>query len=225
MRLRPEPSPTLPLIAKLREPRLRSFTKCHRPLTAWKGFALIVLCVLALSATRADAADAGLAADGTEKPPAKRSTFLELGSTIAIGSDLGAQPQLGLFHDLTDTWQVGLQARVAPGGGESGYDFLPQVNLSVRMLWLGDEEGMPIRNSEYFGASGGGFFAYNFDGEKAGLKPFGTLSLGKYWMPFDNQPLGLDLNLELTRYFSGHLPGRSQLVFITLGIHLFYVIP
>ena len=69
------------------------------------------------------------------------------------------------------------------------------------------------------------FFAYDFNGEKAGPKPYGTLSLGKYWMPFDNQPLGLDLNLELTRYFSGLLPGRTELVYATVGIHVFYVIP
>jgi hypothetical protein len=180
---------------------------------------------MVLGASGASASEDGLAADGTERPPAKPSTIVEAGSAIPIGSDLGAQPQIGGFRDLNDHWQAGIQARVTPGGGSSGYAFLPQVNLSMRMLWLGDEYAEPVRNSEYFGISGGGFFAYNFDGEKAGLRPFGTLSLGKYWMPFDNQPLGLDLNLELMRYFSGHLPGRSELVFITMGIHLFYVVP
>jgi hypothetical protein len=187
---------------------------------------LLPALLLLLSAWNlAGAADDGLAADGTERVPAKASTFLEAGSTIAIASDLGAQPQLGVFRDLSDAWQAGLQIKVIPGGGASGYDFLPQANLSIRMLWLGDDEGIPMRNSEYFGLSGGGFFAYNFKGEQAGLKPFGMLSLGKYWMPFENQPMGLDLNLELSRYFYGHLPGRSELVYITTGIHLFYVIP
>jgi hypothetical protein len=186
---------------------------------------LSALLLMLAAWTGAAASDDGLAADGTEKAPIKASTFIELGSTIAIASDLGAQPQLGVFRDLSDTWQVGLQSKIVPGGGESTYDFLPQANLSVRMLWLGDDDGIPMRNSEYFGLSGGGFFAYNFKGEQSGLKPYGTLSLGKYWMPFENQPLGLDLNLELTRYFYGHLPGRSELVYISTGIHLFYVLP
>ncbi|MDB5106670.1 MAG: hypothetical protein JWP91_4359 [Fibrobacteres bacterium] len=192
--------------------------------TAARSFLFAAL-FTASASSPLSASDKGLAPDGTERPPAKLSTMLEAGTTIAIGSDLGAQPQLGAFRDLTETWQMGIQARVAPGIAHSGYDFLPQVNLATRMLWLGDEDKEPIRNSEYFGLSAGGFFAYNFGGGKAGLKPFGTLSLGKYWMPFDNQPMGLDLNLELTRYFSGHLPGRSELVYITTGIHLFYVVP
>lgn len=187
---------------------------------------LLPAILLLLSAwTCAGAADDGLAADGTEKVPAKASTIIEAGSSIAIASDLGAQPQLGAFRDLSETWQAGLQIKVKPGGGASGYDFLPQANLGIRMLWLGDEDGIPMRNSEYFGLSIGGFFAYDFKGEQAGLRPFGTLSLGKYWMPFENQPLGLDLNLELSRYFYGHLPGRSELVYITTGIYLFYVLP
>ena len=170
-------------------------------------------------------AEGDLAADGTEKPPAKLSTLIEGGSSLDIGSSLGALPQIGAFRDLSETWQLGLQARMSPGGASSAYAFLPQISLGMRMLWLGDEDAQPVRNSEYFGMAGGGYFAYNFDGEEAGLRPFGTLSLGKYWMPFDNQPLGLDLNLELTRYFSGHLPGHSELVYITFGIQLFYAIP
>ncbi|MEO6094605.1 MAG: hypothetical protein ABIW76_02650 [Fibrobacteria bacterium] len=186
---------------------------------------LLPALLLLLSAGTWGAADDGLAADGTEKVPVKASTILEAGSAIAIASDLGAQPQFGVFRDLSETWQAGLQVKVLPGGGTAGYDFLPQANLSLRMLWLGDEDGIPMRNSEYFGLSGGGFFAYDFKGERAGLRPYGTLSLGKYWMPFENQPMGLDLNLELSRYFYGHLPGRSELVYITMGIHLFYVLP
>jgi hypothetical protein len=186
---------------------------------------LRVLAALVWLCAAAAHAEGDLAADGTEKPPPKLSTLIEGGSSIAIASDLGALPQIGVFRDLSETWQVGLQARMSPGGATSGYDFLPQMSLGVRMLWLGDEDVQPVRNSEYFGIAGGGFFAYNFDGEEAGMRPYGTLSLGKYWMPFDNQPLGLDLNLELTRYFSGHLPGRSELVYITCGVQLFYVIP
>jgi hypothetical protein len=186
---------------------------------------ILSLLIAALAYSGAPASDDGLAADGTEMPPVKLSTVAEAGSAIPIGSDLGAQPQIGIFRDITDAWQLGFQARVTPGGAKAGYDFLPQMNLVARFLWLGDEGVSQIRNSEYFGFAAGGFFAYNFDGEKAGLKPVASFSLGKYWMPFENQPLGLDLNLELSRYFSGHLPGRSELVYITTGIHLFYVIP
>lgn len=171
------------------------------------------------------AEDPGLAADGTERPPARLSTLVEGGSTIAIASSLGAQPQLGVFRDLNRNLQAGLQVRMVTGGGSGGYDFLPQVDVSLRTLWLGDEFAEPVRNSEYFGLSAGMFFAYGFDGEKAGPRPYGTFSLGKYWMPFDTQPLGLDLNLELTRYFSGLLPGRTELVYATVGLHVFYVIP
>lgn len=187
---------------------------------------ILALTILLFSWTGASAAEEqGLAADGTERPPVKLSTLVEGGSTIAIASTLGAQPQIGVFRDLSQNLQIGLQIRTVTGGGSTGYDFLPQVDVSMRTLWLGDEFAEPVRNSEYFGLSTGMFFAYGFDGEKSGPRPYGTLSLGKYWMPFDNQPLGLDLNLELTRYFSGLLPGRTELVYATVGVHAFYVIP
>ena len=169
--------------------------------------------------------DQGLAADGTERPPVRLSTLAEGGSTLAIASTLGAQPQVGIFRDLSRNLQAGFQVRTVTGGGSTGYDFLPQMDVSLRTLWLGDEFAEPVRNSEYFGLSAGMFFAYDFDGKKSGPRPYGTLSLGKYWMPFDNQPLGLDLNLELTRYFSGLLPGRTELVYAKVGLHVFYVIP
>ncbi|MDB5051755.1 MAG: hypothetical protein JWO30_4826 [Fibrobacteres bacterium] len=181
----------------------------------------VLALLLAASAARA----AEYVPDGSEEPKVKRGTIVAAGSAIAIGSDLGMQPQLGCFRDLPGSWQLGLQARFDPGDAVAGYDYLPQVNVGLRKLWLGDEETEPIRGSEYFGLSAGGFFAYNFNGERAGLRPFGTLSLGKYWMPFDNRPLGMDLNLELTRYLSGHLPNRSETTYITLGLHVFYLIP
>ena len=184
--------------------------------------ALILLLAAVLSA-RPIAADLG--PDGMEKPPVVLSTLVEAGPVIAIASSLGLQPQIGIFRDLPHFLQAGIQARIAFTGESEGYDILPQVDVSIRKLWPGDEDAKPIGNSEYFGVSIGGFFAYDFKGQKAGLEPYGTLSLGKYWMPFDNLPFGLDLNLELTRYFSGRLPGRTELVFITTGVHLFYVLP
>jgi hypothetical protein len=184
-----------------------------------------VLLLIVCLASRAAAADYSppLEEGGEIKP--RLSTMIEGGAAFSIGSDLGLLPQLGCYRDLPHSWQAGLQARVHPRDAKAGYDYLPQIGLNVRKLWLGDEDGEPIRNSEYFGLALGGFFAYDFEGARAGLKPFGTLSLGKYWMPFDNQPFGLDLNLDLTRYISGHLPGRSELVFITLGVNFFYVLP
>ncbi|HKP98281.1 MAG TPA: hypothetical protein VJ385_21295 [Fibrobacteria bacterium] len=192
----------------------------RRPETSFLNHFLLLL-LLPAAALRAGEYNP----DGSEAPPIRLSTIVEAGAAVAVGSDLGTQPQLGCFRDLPGSWQLGLQVRLDPADAIAGYDFLPQVNLGLRKLWLGDEDTEPIRNSEYFGLSLGGFFAYNFDGKEAGLKPFGTLSLGKYWMPFDNRPFGLDLNLELTRYLSGHLPGRSETTYVTLGLHLFYQLP
>ena len=165
------------------------------------------------------------ALDGESPAKTKLSTMIEFGAALAVGSDLGLVPQLGCYRDLPGAWQLGLQARVNPQDAQTGYDYLPQAALNLRKLWLGDEDSAPIRNSEYFGIAFGGYFAYDFEGSRAGLKPYGTLSLGKYWMPFDTQPFGLDLALDLTRFISGHLPGRSELVFITIGANFFYVFP
>lgn len=211
----------MPLRPEARPPAL--FRRAWKALPGLRAPLLVTIACLCSGAW--SMYDQGLAADGTERPPARLTTLVEGGSTLAIASTLGPQPQVGVFRDLSQNLQAGLQVRMVTGGGSSGYDFLPQVDVSLRTLWLGDEFAEPVRNSEYFGLSAGMFFAYDFDGEKAGPRPYGTLSLGKYWMPFDKQPLGLDLNLELTRYFSGLLPGRTELVYATVGIHVFYVIP
>jgi hypothetical protein len=186
-------------------------------------FPALFIFLLALSVAPARAAEE--LPEGLEPPPVELSTIVAGGASIAIGSDLGTQPQLGCFRDLPGSWQVGLQVRFAPAGAERGYDYRPLTNVSFRKLWLGDEDTQPIRNSEYFGLSLGGYFAYDFGGNQIGLKPFGTVDLGKYWMPFDNRPFGLDLNLELTRYLTGHLPNRSETAYLTLGLHLFYLVP
>ncbi len=155
----------------------------------------------------------------------KLETMVEGGVALPIGSDLGFIPQLGCYRDLPGAWQLGLQARIRPQDAVTSYDFLPQAGLNLRKLWLGDEDAEPIRNSEYFGLTIGGYFAYDFEGVKAGMKPYGTLTLGKYWMPFDTQPFGLDLALDMTRFLGGHLPGRSELVIITIGANFFYILP
>lgn len=181
--------------------------------------------MLLACAPQARAEDYSPALDDGAVPKQAMFTLLQAGGVFAVGSDLGLLPHLACFRDLPGSWQLGLQARIAPHDARAAYDYLPLIGLNVRKLWLGDEDEAAIRNSEYFGLTLGGFFAYDFEGGEAGLKPFGTISLGKYWMPFEAQPFGLDLNLELTRFISGHLPGRSELVFITLGASLFYAIP
>jgi hypothetical protein len=163
--------------------------------------------------------------DGTEVRKPALSAAFEIGTTASIGSDLGFQPQFGGFYDLPWALQAGLHARFTPKEAQRSYDYRPQLGLSLRKLWLGDGDSASIRNAEYFGMSLGGFFAYNFDGEEAGFKPFGSVSIGKYWMPLAGSPLGLDLNLELTRYLNGHLPYRSQTTFVNLGLHLLYRLP
>jgi hypothetical protein len=167
--------------------------------------------------------------DGAARPE-RRFTLAEAGYAFAIGSKLGSLPQIGCFRDLPDSWQAGIQARIAPGGASTAYDYLPLANLSLRKLWLGDDGSDPIRNSEYFGVSLGVFFGYDFGGKRDGMRPMGSISLGKYWMPFESRPLGLDLSLDLTTLKlpfsnSGHLAGSSDQVIVTCGANLFYAIP
>lgn len=185
---------------------------------------LALLCALAGAAPAARAADYSPAMEGSGSKRDERHTLFAAGGVFAVGSDLGLLPHLAVHRDLPGAWQAGVQARMTPKNARVGYDYLPQIGLNLRKLWLGDEDEAPIRNSEYFGITLGGFFGYDFEGSEAGLSPFGSLSLGKYWMPFESQPFGLDLDLELTRYISGHLPGRSELVFITLGANVFYAL-
>jgi hypothetical protein len=185
----------------------------------------VLLLSLASSATSISADEIDLNPDGTPVPKAKKSLIGELGTGYSIGTDLGWQPHLGGYLDLPGTWQAGLHSRFSNLKASEFYDYFPQISLEVRKLWLGDEGADPVRNSEYFSVSIGGFFAYEFNGEKIGLRPLGALSLGKYWMPFDKQPYGLDISLELSRFFAGHLLDHSELVFITTSVAVFYAWP
>lgn len=159
-----------------------------------------------------------------------RYTLLEAGTALGVGGDLGFLPQVGAFFDQPGQWQLGAQARMALTAADRAYDYLPHAALTVRKLWLGDENTAAIRNSEYFGISLGGYFAYDFEGNEDGIRPFGSVSLGKYWMPLEGRSLGLDLSLDLTTLKipflpSGHLPSHSEVVFITIGANVFYAIP
>jgi hypothetical protein len=167
--------------------------------------------------------------DGPDRRPEKAFHLLEAGTGYAIASKLGLLPQGGYFRDLPGAWQAGARARVVPNGAESAYDFLPMVDVGLRKLWLGDEDAAAIRNSEYFGASLGAYFAYDFKGDRDGLRPMGSLTLGKYWMPIDARPWGLDLNLDLTTLklpflTSGHLTGHSEQVVVTVALNFFYAL-
>lgn len=173
----------------------------------------------------ASAAEPDINLDGTPVVVARKAVLLEVSGNYSIGSELGWQPQLGGYMDLKKSWQAGLHARLATPNAKTLYDILPEVSLELRKLWLGDEDHEPIRNSEYFSIALGGVMAYAFDGVKTGPRPLAAMAFGKYWMPFDNQPFGLDISLELSRIISGHLRDHTNLVFITTGLALFYVLP
>jgi hypothetical protein len=193
-------------------------------LMKWSLIAFSLLLISGIARTiQAEEMDINL--DGTPAKPSRKAFILAFGAGYSIGSDLGLQPQLGLYRDLPKSWQTGLRLRLATPNSKALYDNLPQISLDFRKLWLGDEGTDPYRNSEYFSLSLGGYLAYEFSGDKIGLSPLGALTLGKYWMPFDESPFGLDIYLELSRLFSGHLLKSSELVFITTGINFIYVLP
>ena len=181
--------------------------------------------VVALGSARA--ADPVLPPDDEAGPRYRLHTLVEGGSAVAIGSRLGALPQAGAYRDLPGAWQAGVQARFALGPARVAYDYLPMASVSLRKLWLGDEDVAPIRNSEYFGVSLGAYFSYDFQGGRGGPRPMGSILLGKYWMPFESSPWGLDLSLDLTTlklpfFTSGHLPGHSEQIIVACAANLFY---
>jgi hypothetical protein len=207
----------------LNPPRTRSPIALFRRLR-WAAIGTLALAALSAPARAADAEP--LPEDG-EIHPDRMYTLVEAGSAFAIGSKLGSLPQLAAFKDLPGGWQAGAQARFAIGSAHVGYDYLPLASVSLRKLWVGDEESVPIRNAEYFGIALGAYPAYDFDGARAGMRPLGALALGKYWMPFESHPFGLDLNLDLMTLKlpllpSGHLSGHAEQVVVSCAVNLFY---
>lgn len=192
--------------------------------------ALILASLLAAAPGRARAEEPELPPEEGASGAHRHFTLAEAGYALAIGSKLGSLPKLACFRDLPDSWQAGIQARLAPGGARTAYDYLPLADLSLRKLWLGDEGSDPIRNSEYFGIALGVFFGYDFAGKRDSMRPMGSVTVGKYWMPFESRPLGLDLSLDLTTLKlpfsnSGRLRGSSDQVIVSCGANLFYAIP
>jgi hypothetical protein len=49
--------------------------------------------------------------------------------------------------------------------------------------------------------------------------------MGKYWSPWDDLPLGLDLNIGITGYFYGRRPRQADVDFLSAGVNVFYALP
>ena len=189
-----------------------------RALAATRRFCLPLLAALISLPTAAAGADEFM--PGPVRHPV---AFISGGMDAGLGEKLLWQPQVGAYLDVPWDLQLGLQIRSDLAADER-YDWLPQIGLQLRKLWLGDEDKLSVENSEYFCATVGGYFAYDFGGVHSGLRPFGSVTGGKYWMPFAGMPAGLDLYLGYTRYFMGHLPGKSSVDFISGGINVFRVL-
>jgi hypothetical protein len=223
MPIRPPPHESPPLTAPRPRPRAAGFFRIPFP-------AALFALMLAGTTGGVRAAEPEQLPEEGQIHKERMFTLLEAGSGFAIGSKLGSLPQLGIFRDLPGAWQAGAQARFAIGPAVTAYDYRPLASLSLRKLWFGDEDTVPIRNSEYFGIGLGIYYAYDFDGTRLGARPMGSIDLGKYWMPFESHPLGLDLNIDLTSLklpflASGHMAGQSEQVVVTFGVSLFYAIP
>jgi hypothetical protein len=156
---------------------------------------------------------------------ARKRVFLgAVGLEFPVVGSQGIQPALSAFWDLPRSLLVGLKVRTDFGMAETGYDYIPQAAVHLRQLWLSDQDTATVRSSEYFSLGLGGYAAYDFRGERSGAKPFAAIILGKYWMPYENQPFGFDFGLEITRYFDGHPPFKERNHFLSVGVNLFRVL-
>ena len=187
----------------------------------------LVAAFLSLAAANALAGEGDPDAYLDPSPEARRKRAALVGGGLdfpVVGSQ-GVQPHLAGYLDLPRALQIGLKARVDPVKARTGYDYLPQVGLHLRQLWLSDQDSSTVRNSEYFTVIIGGYYAYDFLGNRAGPRPFLALALGKHWMPFNNQPFGLDFCLEMDRYFDGVPQRKPRTIFLTAGVSLFRAFP
>lgn len=186
---------------------------------------LAPLALLALVAASTPASEPESYLDPSPEANRKRAAMVAGGLEFPISGSQGVQPQLSGYLDIPRNLQIGFKTRVDPREARTGYDYIPQLGIHLRQLWLSDQDSSSLESSEYVSLVVGGYMAYDFDGKQAGLKPFGAIALGKYWMPFDNAPYGLDFCLEITRYFDGHPPNKPRNHFLSTGVNLFYVIP
>lgn len=154
----------------------------------------------------------------------KRAFLVSGGLEFPISGSQGVQPQVAAYLDLPRSLQAGLKARVDLRSASEPYDYIPQAGLHLRQLWLSDQDTSTVRNSEYISLVLGIYPSYDFEGSRDGLKPFGAVAFGKYWMPFGNRPYGLDFCLEIARFFDGHPPGKPRTFFLSAGVNLFRAI-
>lgn len=186
-----------------------------------------LIAALALLAAPARAAEGDPESYLEPSPEARRGrTAVAAGGVdFPIVGSQGVQPHLAGYLDLPRGLQLGLKARVDPVKARIGYDYIPQVGIHLRQLWLGDQDSSTVRNSEYFSVIVGGYYAYDFLGGRAGPRPFLAFALGKHWMPFNDQPFGLDFCLELDCYFDGVPQRKPRTIFLTAGVSLFRAFP
>lgn len=186
--------------------------------------ALVFLCAMSASPRAAEEGSPEAYMDPSPENARKRVALATIGLDIPVIGSPGIQPVLGAYLDLPRSLQVGLKIRSDIGTAREAYDYYPQVALHLRQVWLSDQDTSTVGNTEYFTLALGGYAAYDFQGARAGIKPFAAIVVGKYWMPFRNQPFGLDFCLELTRYFDGHPPYKERNHFFSAGINLFRVL-
>lgn len=187
----------------------------------------VLLALLSLPAVAAAGAEGDPESWLDPSPESRRgrSALLSGGLDFPVVGSQGVQPHLAGYLDLPRALQIGLKARVDPVKARTGYDYIPQIGLQLRQLWLSDQDSSTVRNSEYFTVIIGGYYAYDFLGNRAGPRPFLALALGKHWMPFNNQPFGLDFSLEMERYFDGVPQRKPRTIFLTAGVSLFRAFP
>jgi hypothetical protein len=152
---------------------------------------------------------------------------------LELGYALTGTPQAGIHYEFQRGWQLGAEVRSWAHNAKLDQDYFPEATFHFRRLWLAAEEGSPLRNSEYIDLAFGIFPAYNFgrtggtsletlDSDALGYKPMIRASIGKYWMPFSNIPFGLDANIVLGRYLSGHPPLYPHQDLLTMTFSLFW---
>jgi len=190
---------------------------------AGKASALALIAFLAARAQPSDSAMGLPEAQATFQP----TVILDAGYAFS------GTPQLGAHCEFKRGWQLGLELRSWARKAEASQDYWPEIGLQVRRLWLAAEENDALRNSEYVEIGLGLFPAYSFGKtdfsqsfeatvDALGYRPMARLAIGKYWKPFNNVPGGLDANLVLGRYLSGHPPGFGHRDLLTVFLGAFW---
>ncbi len=130
-----------------------------------------------------------------KKPPAP--------PTLSLGFDWPNElrAQGALFW--APAWQASLHATLEKRKGVDGLNAISGIGLHILRIWFDESNEHPLENSEFLFAAFN--LHHNYQESLGHLRPQLGLGLGKYWKPFDNIPLGLDLQVELSRVFFGVL--------------------